>query len=89
MWDECPHCGQRYVLEPGFYWGSMYIGYMLSTAVMLFTFGITFFLFDLDVYWALGIAIGLLIILYGGVYRMARAIWINLYVHYDPQRANG
>ena len=87
MKDECPHCGQKYVLEPGFYWGSMYIGYMLSSAVMLLMFGVLLFLLDMGVYESLGGAVVVLVILYGGVYRMARAIWINLYVHYDADQS--
>lgn len=87
MYDRCPSCGQKYVLEPGFYWGAMYIGYGVSSFFIFAFFGFFFFVLDLDV--SLSFILGLLsvMLLYVFIFRIARAIWINLYVHYDRNAA--
>lgn len=35
MHDYCPCCGLRYMREPGFFYGAMYIAYGFSVAVVL------------------------------------------------------
>ena len=46
MHEECTHCGQKFTLEPGFYWGAMYIGYALSCGYMLSLMITLVFFFD-------------------------------------------
>ncbi len=85
MNDTCSHCGQAFELEPGFYWGSMYIAYGLASGVMLAGFAVIYFFFDFEITTSI-IIIGILLTLfYALVFRTARAIWINIYVGYDPQ----
>src|SRR3982751_2442360 len=38
MYDNCPVCGQKYDLEPGFWYGTGYVSYALAVALS----GITF-----------------------------------------------
>lgn len=87
MKPHCDNCGQRYVLEPGFYWGAMYVAYGLASGFLLVTFGILFFVFGLS--WKLAFAIDVILIalLYVLVFRLSRSIWINIYVNYNPERA--
>lgn len=83
MYDNCPKCGQRFQMEPGFYWGAMYIGYGISSAYMLTAMMVYLFVFDLTVNQSFAAAI------IGGIFivpiiaRLARAIWINIYVKYN------
>lgn len=35
MYTHCPHCGLRYMIEPGFFYGAMYISYAFSVAIVL------------------------------------------------------
>lgn len=35
MPDRCPVCGLQYEIEPGFYWGAMYISFAFGTGIML------------------------------------------------------
>ena len=85
MNDECSHCGQKFELEPGFYWGSMYIAYGLASAIMLTGFAILYFFFDIGVTTGIIIVGIILFLFYAWVFRTARAIWINIYVSYDKQ----
>lgn len=33
--DNCPNCGQRFSLEPGFYFGAAYVSYGLNVALFI------------------------------------------------------
>jgi uncharacterized protein (DUF983 family) len=35
MHQNCPHCDLRYEIEPGFFYGAMYISYAFSVGIML------------------------------------------------------
>lgn len=84
MKEKCPKCGQKYVLESGFYWGAMYVAYGLSSGWMIGSFIIGKFILGLDMIPTF-IAISLGVIgLYVPIFRLARAIWINFFVSYKP-----
>src|SRR6056297_215938 len=85
MNEKCSHCGQEFELEPGFYWGSMYVAYGLASGIMLTGFEILYFFFDVDVTTGILIVAAVLFLFYAWVFRTARAIWINIYVNYDKQ----
>jgi len=71
------------MLEPGFYWGAMYISYMLSSGLMLSTFAVLYFLLDVSVFWTfVGITV-ITLLLYVSIFRLARSIWIHIYVRYQ------
>ncbi len=83
MHKECPKCHQPFELEPGFYWGAMYVGYALSSGYMLGGFAICIFLFGLTVGQSFFLLVGLGIFLIPWIARTARALWIRLHVGYD------
>jgi uncharacterized protein (DUF983 family) len=35
MHENCPHCDLRYEVEPGFFFGAMYISYAFTVGIML------------------------------------------------------
>ena len=35
MHENCPHCDLRYEVEPGFFYGAMYISYAFTVGIML------------------------------------------------------
>jgi uncharacterized protein (DUF983 family) len=84
MPEQCPNCQQPYMPEPGFYYGAMFISYIFMGWFCLFF--VMFFHWILD--WSISrsfillIAVCALIFVY--VFRLARSIWINLMVKYDP-----
>jgi len=82
MHDSCPKCNQDYQKEPGFYWGAMYIGYGLSSGYMLTAMVIGLFVFDLSTNQSFIAAILGGVVIVPLVARLARAIWINIYVRY-------
>jgi uncharacterized protein (DUF983 family) len=40
MNKKCPHCNFRYEIEPGFFWGAMYVNYALSVFIAGITGGV-------------------------------------------------
>jgi uncharacterized protein (DUF983 family) len=85
MKDHCTKCGQEFELEPGFYWGAMYVAYGISSGIILGSFVILRFILGysmMNSYVAVSI---LIIFMIPIVFRLARSLWINLYVKYDPE----
>ncbi len=88
MNDHCPQCGQDFMIEPGFYWGSMYVAYMLSSGLMLSGFALVYFLTGWGIMESFLVVLALAVLLYGAIFRTSRAIWINFYVHYKKPEAD-
>jgi uncharacterized protein (DUF983 family) len=85
MHKNCPHCGQKYVLETGFYWGAMFVAYALSGGYMLGGFAILFFLLGIEPFLALGIVTVGAFLLYTWFFRMSRSIWLSIFVRFDKK----
>lgn len=80
MKDRCDHCNQNFMPEPGFYYGAMFISYIFMG---WFCIGfVALFHWVLD--WSTEASFGLLLVVVGiffvYIFRLARAIWINLNV---------
>jgi Protein of unknown function (DUF983) len=84
MHKNCPQCGLKYELEPGFFWGSMYVSYALSGGWMLGSFAVLFFLFGIHPLVSIGLAAIGVFIWYIWIFRTARSIWLNLFISYKP-----
>jgi uncharacterized protein (DUF983 family) len=79
---KCPVCNEDFKREPGFYFGATYVSYGLTV-----TFGIVMYLllagaFKMNTVPFLVTFSVLLIVLMPLFYRLARIIWINMFVPY-------
>ena len=87
MNTHCPHCGTNLEPEPGFYYGAMFISYGITIWPL---FGLAV-LFRWGLGWSLqGTFIGTAIItaiLFVFIFRISRAIYLNMMVKYDPSKA--
>ncbi|MEX0968693.1 MAG: DUF983 domain-containing protein [Bacteroidia bacterium] len=84
MPENCPECGQKYDLEPGFYWGAMYVSYGLNVGIVLPLAGVVYYVWDFS-FWAILVSLVVLqIIVTPYIFRISRAIWLNFFVGYDP-----
>jgi uncharacterized protein (DUF983 family) len=81
--DNCPVCNQAFILEPGFYYGAMYISYVLAVAMMLPVFILFYAGFDFSFRKTLLIVIVLQLLLTPWLYKISRSLWINMFVNYD------
>ncbi|KAA3649354.1 MAG: DUF983 domain-containing protein [Bacteroidetes bacterium] len=80
---RCPNCNERLTMEPGFYYGAMYVSYGLGCAHAL-TFWMVKFILGLDVeFWNFIIIVGIsLVLLTPLYYALSKIIWANLFFHY-------
>ncbi|MCG9911615.1 MAG: DUF983 domain-containing protein [Flavobacteriales bacterium] len=85
MPDNCPVCGQDFKIEDGFYLGATYVSYAITVALLVPLLAISYFLFNLDFMWLLPILVVLLTLLMPPILRVSRSIWINFFVHYNPE----
>ncbi len=87
MHERCPHCSANFEPEPGFYFGAMFISYILT--------GWLFIVIGLVLVFGLGwsvtatiITVGLLtILIHNLAFRFSRSLWIHFFVKYDPAQA--
>ena len=84
MPERCSKCGQSYFPEPGFYYGAMFMSYIITSFFSLGFVGICILVFDLSVKASFGILIAGLAVLFVWFFRTARSVWIGITVKYDP-----
>lgn len=82
--DHCHVCGQDFKVEDGFYLGATYVSYAITVGFTVPLLAVSYYVFDLDFMALLPIMIGLLLVLTPPIVRISRSIWINFFVHYDP-----
>ena len=87
MHEACSHCGLHYQIEPSFFYGAMYVSYALTVAIGVAAFIISKVFIGLDLIASFVAIITALIILMPITARLARNIYINMFVHYDENAA--
>ncbi|MEN8804871.1 MAG: DUF983 domain-containing protein [Wenyingzhuangia sp.] len=86
--SHCPTCNLKYMREPSFFYGAMYVGYGLSVALAVAFYLISVLFFEASMRESLVvIAIGLTLLSPWSL-RTARVIWIYLFIKYqkDPDQ---
>ena len=82
----CENCSLVYELEIGFWYGSMYVSYAISVAVMVLFWTLTSFFFPLINTFNEILIIVLAILIVSPVnYHVSRLIWINFFINYIPK----
>ncbi|WP_236975810.1 DUF983 domain-containing protein [Membranihabitans maritimus] len=87
MPDHCPVCNQNYFPEPGFYYGAMFIGYGITAWTFFFLGAILIFLIGMDFNKAIILIVIFAALTFIYFFRLARSVWIHIYVKYDPKTA--
>ena len=83
MNEKCSHCGFKYQIEPGFFFGAMYVSYGLNVAVGIAAFIIAYY-FSESLKTSFIVIIITLLILFPIVMRLSRTLYINMFVKYEP-----
>ena len=84
--EECAYCEESFTREPGFYIGSMYVSYALSVALMVVFFVGFVLILGLEMEYVLIGLVVAYVLLIPVMFRLARLIWINIFVKYDPEK---
>ncbi len=83
MNENCSHCGLKYKIEPSFFYGAMYVSYGLTVAIGIIIFFVASFFGKLTANQALFYIILGIIVLMPITARLARNIYINMFVKFN------
>lgn len=84
MKETCSNCGLRYMIEPAFFYGAMYVSYGVGIAFGIAAFIISKVFLDTSLMTSFIAIVATLIVFYGVIMRISRSIWINIFVSYNP-----
>ena len=80
----CNYCGQSFEPEPGYYFGAMFISYALNASLFIAIWVMmTFISEEISLFWIITVIILLSILLLPIIFRLSRAMWINIFVSYQ------
>lgn len=82
---NCSNCGENFMKEIGFFYGSMYVSYGLTIALGIGMYLIMCLLLNLS---ELSFLISFVVaglLLWTTIFRVARLVWINLFVKYEKK----
>ena len=83
MHERCSHCKTKFKIEPSFFYGAMYVSYGVTVAIGVAIFVTLNLIIGLSVKTTfIGIGVGL-IALMPITARLARNIYINMFISYD------
>ena len=84
--ENCSVCDQRYSIEPGFYFGALYLAYFMGAA--------TIALISIVIYLAnnnanssvyIGVVAGILVLAGPYYYALSKIMWANMFIHYQDE----
>lgn len=77
MNTHCKICDLRFEVEPGFFFGAMYISYAITVAILITT-GVVLWFFDWDnIYLFLGIITTTILLLLPFIFRYSRVLFLH------------
>jgi uncharacterized protein (DUF983 family) len=83
--ENCSNCKLKYMLEPSFFYGAMYVNYGITVAISVATFVISKVFFELNLLQCFLSIFLVLLILAPLNLRLARILWINMFVSFDKK----
>ena len=88
MHESCSKCGFKYMMEPSFFYGAMYVNYGLTVGIGIITFAIGTLFFNLTLLQCFIPIVIALLVTAPFTIRLSRIIWINIFVKYNPSQKN-
>jgi uncharacterized protein (DUF983 family) len=84
--EACPNCGLHYELEPGFFYGAMYVSYGYGVALFVATYLTMEILYEPGI-WDIIAALAIIMILGSPLLlRLSRITYLNIFVKYNPHK---
>jgi len=84
MHTHCSNCNLRYMSEPSFFDGAMYVSYAMQVALLITVFTALNILGFAELWLIITLSVGLSLALIPITFRLSRSIYINLFVKYEP-----
>ncbi|NOQ91773.1 MAG: DUF983 domain-containing protein [Flavobacteriaceae bacterium] len=82
--EKCPNCDLKYMLEPSFFYGAMYVSYGLTIAFSIAIFIIGYWL-NLNLITSFIAIVVILILMTPITMRLSRLIYINMFITYTKE----
>tara|TARA_R110002073_G_scaffold89852_5_gene212454 strand:- start:21926 stop:22321 length:396 start_codon:yes stop_codon:yes gene_type:complete len=82
---NCSECDLKYMIEPSFFYGAMYVNYGFTVALSVITFIIAKLLLSLTLLQSFAAIFVVLILLAPVNLRLSRILWINMFVKFDSK----
>ncbi len=85
MKERCDVCNEDFFPEPGYYYGAMFVSYVF-TAFFCISFMLIFhWILGMSLNASFGLLLVILALLFVGIFRLSRVLYINMNVSYDPK----
>jgi apolipoprotein N-acyltransferase len=88
MPKSCNTCNQVYEPEPGFYFGAMFISYIITGTLFLILAGLALLVLKLNVNQTTFLVLGVGALFFVFFFRISRVLWIHFIVKYDQEILN-
>ena len=85
--DNCPKCDLKYMMEPSFFYGAMYVNYGIIVGLFVAVFIISKVILGFSIIQSFAAIIIASLVLAPLNLRLSRIIWINMFVAYDKKSA--
>ncbi len=82
---SCSNCDLKYMLEPSFYYGAMYVNYGITVGLSIAIFLVCKFLFNITLLQSFIVIIIALFVFAPINLRLSRILWINMFVAFDEK----
>ncbi len=82
--ERCSNCGLKYMIEPSFFYGAMYVSYALTVAMAVAIFALCHLL-NLGLVASFICILVILVLANPFVMRISRLLYINMFVHYKEE----
>lgn len=82
---NCNHCDLKYMMEPSFFYGAMYVSYGITVALCVALFIITKLLLGFALIHSFAIVFIGLIVFAPINLRLSRILWINMFVKFESK----
>lgn len=82
---NCESCNLRYMIEPSFFYGAMYVNYGITVALSVISFLLGYLLFNTTLLQGFAIVFFVLIFSAPLNLRLSRIIWLNMFVEFDAK----
>jgi uncharacterized protein (DUF983 family) len=84
MKSSCEVCGHVYELEPGFFYGSMYVSYGVAVAFAVSLFVLAFLIMGKQSpFFYIGVICTGLVLFTPVCFRLSRSLWVNMFTSFD------
>jgi len=86
IYENCSHCNLKYMIEPSFFYGAMYVGYAITVFTFVAVFILTKVLLNFELLNSFASILIITVLITPLNLRLSRILWINMFVAFDEER---